>query len=176
MSFMDTITFRRRPRTQSETQKTEDDLNTTKNALDGTSSSMPSFSEDEDDQVKDLKTQIENLKIELKAAHDEISNLSLENIELKNNIKLIQKENDIYKTVTNSLKNDFATPKKRKENVSAMLRKTPRIISEKYDKIETTEHSTTKQKLQEKSENEKHTKTNRDNEPKAKTNKVTTEQ
>lgn len=51
MSFLDTITFRRRPRTQSETQMTEDEANSTKNALDGTSNSMPSFSEDEDEVV-----------------------------------------------------------------------------------------------------------------------------
>ncbi|KAG7295082.1 hypothetical protein JYU34_022551 [Plutella xylostella] len=149
MSFLDTITFRRRPRTQSETQMTEDEANSTKNALDGTSNSMPSFSEDEDEVVKDLKSQIEHLQIELKAAHDEIGNLSLENAELKNSIKVIEKENDMYKKVTNSLKNDLATPKKKKENISAMLTKTPRIITEKYvdNKIDTTKEST-KQKTQ----------------------------
>ncbi|KAG7300777.1 hypothetical protein JYU34_015106, partial [Plutella xylostella] len=130
MNFMDTITFRRRPRAQSETNVTDDDINATKTTLDGTTNSMPSFSEDEDEIVKDLKLQIEHLNRDLKAAHEEITNLNLENSELKSNIEILQKENNIYKKVANSLKNDLVTPKKKltkKSEITPKLNLTPMI-------------------------------------------------
>ncbi|KAG7296359.1 hypothetical protein JYU34_021498 [Plutella xylostella] len=125
MSF---ITFRRRQRTQSESKPAEDENNASKSTLDGTTSSMPSFSEEEDDIIKELKTKIEILNRDLKAAHDEITNLNLENTELKNTVQSLQKENNMYKKVTNSLKNDLVTPKKKREK-STSTKKTPKLQS-----------------------------------------------
>lgn len=121
MSFYGNITLRKPRNNKSDTELLTDDDDDSKDeqGLDSTSNSMPILSDyEDDDQIKELKQQIEQLKTDLKAAHLEIDNLNLENSNLKIRLEDSLKKNSLCKKITDSLKNDYVTPKNKQKSKS----------------------------------------------------------
>lgn len=161
MSFMDTITFRRRrPLSESQTNERDESINSSKITLDGTAQSLPTLSDDEDEQLKELREKNQRLTLELEMAHKEICNLNLENSELKTKNGTLQKENEILKKLSQTSNNKLLTPRKKKGTPSKQIpiEKTSLTEQQKYKKfipsastsssnIETTEHSEKKQSI-----------------------------
>lgn len=111
MNFLENITFRRKRSSTSNQNESE----STSQILDATVNSLPDLTDDEEtDLVKGLREEIDNLTIQLSSAHLEIETLSLENNDLKNNIKELSKKNEFYKNVAQSPAKKMSTPKKSK--------------------------------------------------------------
>lgn len=163
MSLFGNITFRRQ-RAKSDSETTDkDDKNISKNdTLDGTINSMPAISDDEDDETKNYKLELQRLTQELQSAHKEISDLNLENRQLKLNLEDIKKKYEMCKKLTNDLKNDITTPKKNKKQNSAYLQRqtnTPRTKTPQSKKIPAKTHLETKKDIQLESQDTSTTKT-----------------
>lgn len=160
MEFFENITMRMRPRAKSfSNEKIEDCDSDSKNStLDGTTSSLPNISNENDEQILMLKTEIENLRTQLNAAHDEISKLSLENMELKQIANDINSKYEIMKKATTKLTSELVstprktlknTPHKKNQNTkkskcSIDFSSTP--MSSKQTNISPTKHIETKPK------------------------------
>lgn len=114
MSFFGNITFRKKNRTQSESHETDEESNPSKNNTYASINSMPELSDEENEEMKDLKSEVIKLKNELKVAHNEIANLNLEIEQMKSQMNDMSRKNIICRKVTESLKNNCVTPKKKK--------------------------------------------------------------
>lgn len=126
MDFPNNITFRKALRSTSMTNISSDDnYNVYNNStLDGTTNSLASLSDDGNDiQIKKLRSEIENLKTELNAAHCEVNNLSLENMELKKTIKDINAKYEILKNATKKLTSERCTPNKKVKSSTPLKNK-----------------------------------------------------
>lgn len=116
MDFFDTITFRRKKRTQSLSDSKDNNITTSSNnsSIDVTACSLPD--DENNTQIRELKSQIDNLKLELSIAHNEISNLSLENSDLKKQLQEINSKHEIVKKATKKLTSKTCTPTRKLRN------------------------------------------------------------
>lgn len=125
MDFFDTITFRRKKRTQSLSDSKDNNITTSSNnsSIDVTACSLPD--DENNTQIRELKSQIDNLKLELSIAHNEINNLSLENSDLKKQLQEINSKPEIVKKATKKLTSKTCTPTRKLRNSTP--HKTPPI-------------------------------------------------
>ncbi|KAJ8709735.1 hypothetical protein PYW08_009739 [Mythimna loreyi] len=154
MNFFENITLRR-TRTKSLSETTEintNDVSCINTTLDGTTNSMPNISDDEEnDKVQNLQREIEELKSQLLAAHDEITNLSIENSELKQNISTLNNKYQLVKNATRKLTTEvgttlnnvrLSTPNK-KQHTTIQLDLTRKTVQEDYKPDTTSRVKTT---------------------------------
>lgn len=117
MNFFGNLSLRRSQRLRcnnkslSGTSTNENDSNSM--TLDGTTDSMPNISDCENDEVRELKLEIDKLNLELKAAHETINKLSIENMDLKKTATDGIKCNTMISTPGRSSKQ--STPKNKKQ-------------------------------------------------------------
>lgn len=97
MNFFENITLRK-TRNHSLTETSPENNISNDLITDGASKSLLELSDDiSDDETLGLKQQIEHLKLQLSSAYEEISNLSLENCELKQALENLTKDQNIQK-------------------------------------------------------------------------------
>lgn len=116
MSFLNSITFRRRKKTSSECSALSnessklDESESASQIINCTASSLPNISID-NGQLTDLLSQVEKLRADLEIAHNEISSLNLENSKLNQRLQDSESKLKLYKKVKElAIPNKYLSP------------------------------------------------------------------
>lgn len=137
MNFFENITFRK-TRTQSTSEILSNDESSTNNSkIDVTTSSMPNLSCDENNiQIQELKEQIVQLTLQLNSAHEEVNNLSIENLELKTTIQKLTFTHEGLGKATDKLSVDIVTPRNSQKITTPRSNSTKK--TQKWNKVHST--------------------------------------
>lgn len=113
MYSFENITQRRRRRSESAIE-TSNECSSNNSTIEGaTNNSVPNIIDDENEEMEQLKCQISELNSQLQTAHEEINNLSIENTELKKTIEYMNIKHKIVEKATKKLASEIGTPNKR---------------------------------------------------------------